>query len=142
MARANEACIHRDVDMSCSILTGNSSVSERLAQEMGKDQLSAFVAIEVENRLMSALRNITSEELQAKASGRVSDEETPNILEACNLAQSIVHACDRPHFLAKEVMASASIPFVLLDMRDIADLQRAVESRPSKASRRSRTLGE
>ena len=127
MARANEACIHRDFEMFCAILSGNSSVSEKLAEEMGEDQLCAFVAVEVENRLMSALRSITSEELQSKASGRVSEEDTPNILEACHLAEASVDACDRPHFLAKEVRNSASMAYVLLDMRDIADLQRAVQ---------------
>ena len=114
-------------------------MSERLAQEMGKDQLSAFVPTEAENRQMSALRNITSE-LQAKASGQVSEEDSKH---SGSLQLSSVHSRLVTAFPCKGSDGQCVHSICALGRVTLQIFRgQWSKSRPSKASRHSRTLGE
>ena len=140
MARANEACLHRKYDDFTAFLMASSEEASILAQNIAETDLRAHITTEVENRLLSAMRAITAEELALKAQGKASEEEAPNLFEATSLAKSVVLASLQPDFLAGGLAEIAGVAYHLLEQHDIAELQRHSAKVTSLASEKAEKL--
>ena len=142
MARANEACLHRNWENFCAILSEDSEEVQELLKNMEAKKLRAYVAVEVENRLMGALRHITEDEIKLKASGKMSLENTPNLHEAWNLALAISNAASKQSFLASAARDNARAAHVILEGVDMAALQATVQMLESCSQQKAESLND
>ena len=122
MARANEACLHGKHDEFTSFLMTSSQEASQLSHAMGELELRAHICTEVENRMLSAMRAITTEELEhfTQKSGKA---DAPNLQEAISLTKAVAKACENDEFLPKDLLTDAAMVSHLLEQHDIALLQ-------------------
>ena len=128
MARANESCLHNDFSRFTGFFKTSSADVVALNKLMKAEDVQAHVVVEIENRLLSAMRAITPAELELKSSGKATPEDAPNMHEACSLASALVESAQGPDFLAKDVAASARVVYAMLDQQDIASLRESVQN--------------
>ena len=132
LAKVNEACLHCNYDRLCEILCQDSKdAQDILSSSVTMDQLRLAVSAEVENRLLSAMRNVCMTELKLKSAGFVNitdpESQTPTLHEASQLAGCIARASEAAGFLASSIADSASVAFSFLDMKDMATLRSNVQ---------------
>ena len=148
MARANESCLHGDYRQFCKFLRMSNADLQHLADSLGMDKVKMYFSMEVETRLLAALRSITQAELELKASDKpATDAEVPNLHEACSLARSIASAQDDEDsqaesgdFVAADVCENASLVYSMLDQHDLEKLQRHTQKIQSSASEKLERL--
>ena len=135
LAQANESCMHGDFTNFCKSLMESTSEVQQLLQGMNAEQVRLSFATEVENRLLSSMRSITAEELQAKAAGKTSQADTPNLHEASSLALAISSAGE--DFVARMISNNAEMAYALLHQHDIASLEKHVQTIQSYAAEKA-----
>ena len=135
LAQANESCLHGDFTNFCNSLMESTPQVKQLLQGMNEGEVRLAFATEVENRLLSSMRSITSDELQLKAAGKASEVDTPNLHEASSLALAISSAGE--DFVARAISNNAEMAYALLHQHDIASLQKHVQEIQSYAAEKA-----
>ncbi|CAJ1451098.1 unnamed protein product [Effrenium voratum] len=127
MAHANEACLHDDYDGFCCRLCADTAQVQQVLVTLDEAEVRQHFTAEVENRILAALRSITSDELGLKAEGKAKEEDTPNLHEAFRLTGAIAEACCSEGFLANELLESAKLAHSMVDQGDMAALLASVQ---------------
>ncbi|CAJ1436400.1 unnamed protein product [Effrenium voratum] len=99
LARASQSLLYSDHGACCQQLQATCPEARALVAALGKQQAEELVTVQVEQRVLGALRNIASEEVVAFEADKGRSAQKPTLEEATALVTAVLEACKEPDFL-------------------------------------------
>ena len=127
LARASQSLLYGDHGAFCQQLQATCPEARALVAALGKQQAEELVTVQVEQRVLGALRNIASEEVVAFEADKGRSAQKPTLEEATALVTAVLEACKEPDFLARELQSALGKVKVLLEQTDLLALKEQLE---------------
>ncbi|CAJ1456799.1 unnamed protein product, partial [Effrenium voratum] len=127
LARASQSLLYSDHGAFCQQLQATCPEARALVAALGKQQAEELVTVQVEQRVLGALRNIASEEVVAFEADKGRSAQKPTLEEATALVTAVLEACKEPDFLARELQSALGKAKVLLEQTDLLALKEQLE---------------
>ena len=105
LARASQSLLYGDHGAFWQ-LQATCPEARALVAALGKQQAEELVTVQVEQRVLGALRNIASEEVVAFEADTGRSAQKPTLEEATALVTAVLEACKEPDFLARELQSA------------------------------------